>query len=193
MILMGITLNNFNIFCFENAFYPHWSNRPNFLNLKSEWAFKKKRFIAYIYTLITSQVPDSMINKQIIIIQMLLKNSTWFEHYSWFCLCLHVITKLSCFWLIPTWPQMTWTKAGVCEIAYVKQGNTTVHLLVPDQLSSWQLSGYFFLQATIKTAWIELSASSPAMNLGSQHVCACFLICKVQIIIVLILEGWSQD
>lgn len=45
----------------------------------------------------------------------------------------------------------------------------------------------------ITTAWTEIPASSPAMNLGNQLVQACFFICKVQVILAPILEGSSQD
>lgn len=90
------------------------------------------------------------------------------------------------------WPGL---KLVFCETAYIKQGNTTVHLLMPDQLTSWQLSGYIFLShlVMITTAWTEIPASSPDMNLGSQLVQACFLICKVRVILAPILEDSSQD
>lgn len=45
----------------------------------------------------------------------------------------------------------------------------------------------------ITTAWTEIPASSPAMNLGSQLVQAGFFICKVRVILAPILEGSSRD
>lgn len=45
----------------------------------------------------------------------------------------------------------------------------------------------------VTTAWTEVPAPSRAMNLGSQLVQVCFLICKVGVILAPILESSSRD